>query len=59
MADDGGAVGAALALMEAGIIVFEAHRCERRSKMRLAVGDDEVRMALRDESDLKVFGLAL
>jgi origin recognition complex subunit 1 len=54
-----GAARAAVDLMESGIVLLEAHRCERRSKMRLTVGDDEIRMAIRDEPDLKGLGLTL
>ncbi|KAK1975512.1 ATPase [Colletotrichum cereale] len=48
---------AASELVGAGIIVLEAHKAERPSKMRLAVGDEEVKMAFRDDSEVKALGL--
>ncbi|OLN92870.1 Origin recognition complex subunit 1 [Colletotrichum chlorophyti] len=48
---------AAMELMGAGIIVLEGHKAERPSKMRLAVGDEEIKMAFRDDSELKALGL--
>jgi origin recognition complex subunit 1 len=50
---------AALELMEAGVILLEAHRSERHSKMRLAVGDDEIKLAIRDDTDIKGLGVVL
>ncbi|OHE91774.1 ATPase [Colletotrichum orchidophilum] len=48
---------AALELMDAGIIVLEAHKAERPSKMRLAVSDEEIKMAFRDDGEVKALGL--
>ncbi|KAL2873304.1 Origin recognition complex, subunit 1 [Colletotrichum sp. CLE4] len=48
---------AALELVGAGIIVLEAHKPERPSKVRLAVGDEEVKMAFRDDGEVKALGL--
>ncbi|UQC87064.1 ATPase [Colletotrichum lupini] len=48
---------AALELTGAGIIVLEAHKPERPSKVRLAVGDEEVKMAFRDDGEVKALGL--
>lgn len=48
---------AAIELVGAGIIVLEAHRAERPSKVRLAVGDEEIRMAFRDDGEVKALGL--
>lgn len=55
-----GAMGirrAAVDLVSAGIIVLEAQKPERPSKMRLAVGDEEVKMAFRDDAEVKELGL--
>lgn len=48
---------AALDLVAAGLINLEAHRAERSSKLRLAIADDEVKMALRDDGELKAMGI--
>ncbi|OAA39668.1 Origin recognition complex, subunit 1 [Metarhizium rileyi] len=50
---------AALDLVAAGLIHLEAHRAERSSKLRLAIADDEVKMALRDDGDLRAMGLGV
>ncbi|KAG8412440.1 Origin recognition complex, subunit 1 [Metarhizium acridum] len=50
---------AALDLVAAGLINLEAHRAERSSKLRLAIADDEVKMALRDDGDLRAMGLGV
>ncbi|RCI11440.1 hypothetical protein L249_7332 [Ophiocordyceps polyrhachis-furcata BCC 54312] len=50
---------AALDLVAAGLIHLEAHRAERSSKLRLAIADDEVTMALRDDTDLKAMGISI
>lgn len=50
---------AALDLCAAGLINLEAQRAERSSKLRLAIADDEVKMALRDDSDLRALGLGV
>jgi len=50
---------AAVDLMGAGIIYLEAQKAERPSKIRLAVGDEEVRMAFRDDPEVKAVGLVL
>ena len=47
-------IGAAVtSLTGAGIIVLEGYRAERPSKVRLIVGDEEVRLALRDDPEIK------
>lgn len=52
-------VGAATVdLMGAGIIFLEGLRAERPSKMRLAVGDEEVKLAFRDDPEIKALGIA-
>ncbi|KAF9869829.1 origin recognition complex subunit [Colletotrichum karsti] len=48
---------AAVDLVGAGIIVLEAQRAERPSKMRLAVGDEEIKMAFRDDGEVRALGL--
>ncbi|KAG5930591.1 hypothetical protein E4U53_002208 [Claviceps sorghi] len=50
---------AALDLVAAGLVHLEAHRAERSSKLRLAVADDEVKMALRDDGELKAMGMGV
>ncbi|KAI0204700.1 ATPase [Astrocystis sublimbata] len=53
-----GVQAAAVGLAGAGIIILEGHRVERPSKMRLAVGDEEVKLALRDDPEIKALGIA-
>jgi origin recognition complex subunit 1 len=50
---------AAVDLTGAGIINLEGQRPERPSKMRLAVGDEEVRLAFRDDPEIKALGIML
>lgn len=50
---------AAVDLTGAGIINLEAHRAERPSKIRLAVGDEEVRLAFRDDPEIKGMSLVI
>lgn len=50
---------AALDLVAAGLVNLEAHRAERSSKLRLAIADDEVKMALRDDGDLRAMGIGV
>jgi origin recognition complex subunit 1 len=50
---------AALELVAAGLINLESQRAERSSKLRLAIADDEVKMALRDDTDLRALGIGL
>ncbi|KAL2015060.1 hypothetical protein VTK56DRAFT_6420 [Thermocarpiscus australiensis] len=54
-----GLSAAAVDLAGAGIINLEAQRAERPSKMRLAVGDEEVRLAFRDDPEIKALGVVL
>ncbi|KAI1814623.1 P-loop containing nucleoside triphosphate hydrolase protein [Poronia punctata] len=49
---------AAVGLAGAGIIILEGQRAERPSKIRLAVGDEEVKLALRDDPEIKALGIA-
>jgi origin recognition complex subunit 1 len=48
---------AAVELMGAGIVYLEGQRAERPSKIRLAVGDEEVRLAFRDDPEIKMLGM--
>lgn len=50
---------AAVDLTGAGIINLEGQKPERPSKMRLAVGDEEVRLAFRDDPEIKAVGVIL
>jgi origin recognition complex subunit 1 len=54
-----GLSAAAVDLTGAGIINLEAHKAERPSKMRLAVGEEEVRLAFRDDPEIKALGVIL
>ncbi|SPQ19340.1 75bfc01f-7ba5-4eb4-9f35-239848eb4f4c [Thermothielavioides terrestris] len=54
-----GLSAAAVDLAGAGIINLEAHKADRPSKMRLAVGDEEVRLAFRDDPEIKALGVIL
>ncbi|KAI5920764.1 ATPase [Camillea tinctor] len=49
---------AAVELTGAGIIILEGQRAERPSKVRLAVGDEEVKLAFRDDPEIKALGIA-
>ncbi|CAH0026427.1 unnamed protein product [Clonostachys rhizophaga] len=50
---------AALELVAAGLINLEAQRAERSSRLRLAIADDEVKMALRDDAELRLLGIGV
>jgi len=50
---------AAVDLTGAGIINLEGLKAERPSKVRLAVGDEEVRLAFRDDPEIKALGVVL
>ncbi|KAL8771171.1 MAG: hypothetical protein Q9209_003342 [Squamulea sp. 1 TL-2023] len=47
---------AAVGLAEAGVIGLESRRGERVGKVRLNVGEEEVKLALRDDSEVKGLG---
>lgn len=49
---------AAVDLTGAGIIILEGQRAERPSKIRLAVGDEEVKLAFRDDPEIRALGIA-
>ncbi|KAK3693899.1 P-loop containing nucleoside triphosphate hydrolase protein [Podospora appendiculata] len=50
---------AAVDLTGAGVINLEGQKAERPSKIRLAVGDEEVRLAFRDDPEIKALGVVL
>ena len=50
---------AALELVAAGLVNLEAHRADRSSKLRLAIADDEVKMALREDGELRQLGVGV
>jgi origin recognition complex subunit 1 len=54
-----GISAAAIDLTGAGIIILEGQRPERPSKIRLAVGDEEVKLAFRDDPEIRALGIAL
>lgn len=52
-----GLSAAAMELAEAGIVGIEARHGERAGRIRLGVADDEVRLALGDDQEVKGLGL--
>ncbi|KAI2463655.1 P-loop containing nucleoside triphosphate hydrolase protein [Annulohypoxylon bovei var. microspora] len=48
---------AAVDLTGAGIIILEGQRAERPSKIRLAVGDEEIKLAFRDDPEIRALGI--
>ncbi|KAI9756271.1 MAG: subunit of tubulin prefoldin [Chaenotheca gracillima] len=50
--------GAAVELAEAGVIVMEARKGERTGKVRLNVGEEDVKLALRDNVEARGLGFA-
>ncbi|KAH8676360.1 ATPase [Xylariales sp. PMI_506] len=58
MARATGIGAAAVDLSGAGVIILEGQRPERPSKIRLAVGDEEVKLAFRDDPEIKALGIA-
>jgi origin recognition complex subunit 1 len=55
----GGMSNAAADLMGAGVIFLESQRAERPCKIRLAVGDEEIKLAFRDDPEIKALGVIL
>lgn len=47
---------AAVELMEAGILGLEARRAERCGKVRLCVGEEEIKLAFREDPDVRALG---
>jgi origin recognition complex subunit 1 len=54
-----GMEGAVMGLAEGGIIGVESKRGERVRRVRLGVGDEEVRLALRDDDEVRGLGFNL
>lgn len=50
---------AALELVAAGLVNLESQRAERSSKLRLAIAEDEVKMALREDAELRMLGIGV
>lgn len=50
---------AAMELMEAGVIGLELRRGERTSKIRLQLGDEEMKLALKDDPEVRSLGFAI
>lgn len=53
-----GISAAAVDLTGAGIIILEGQRPERPSKIRLAVGDEDIKLAFRDDPEIRALGIA-
>ncbi len=53
-----GMAGAAGSLMDAGVIGLEARRGDRAARVRLNVGEDEIKLALRDDAEVKGLGFS-
>lgn len=49
---------AAMELLEAGIIGLEARKGERTGKIRLNVGDEEIKLALKDDPEVRGLGFS-
>jgi len=53
------AMGAAtMDLVEAGVVLVEARRGERTGKVRLNIGEEEIKLALKDDPDVRELGFA-
>ncbi|XDG10490.1 hypothetical protein ABKA04_010105 [Annulohypoxylon sp. FPYF3050] len=52
-----GISNAAVDLTGAGIVILEGQRAERPSKIRLAVGDEEIKLAFRDDPEIRALGI--
>ncbi|EKD16003.1 origin recognition complex subunit 1 [Drepanopeziza brunnea f. sp. 'multigermtubi' MB_m1] len=48
--------GSAVDLMEAGIVGLETRRAERTGKIRLCIGEEDVKQAFKDDPEVKGFG---
>jgi origin recognition complex subunit 1 len=46
----------AVDLMEAGIIGLEARRADRTGKIRLSIGDEDLKLAFKDDPEIKDLG---
>lgn len=47
---------AAMELMEAGIIGIEVRKAERMGKVRLGIGEEDVKVAFKDDPDIRGLG---
>ncbi|KAI1007217.1 Origin recognition complex subunit 1 [Podosphaera aphanis] len=52
-----GMSAAAVSLMEAGIIGLEARRADRTGRIRLCIGDEDIKIAFRDDPEVKGLGI--
>jgi origin recognition complex subunit 1 len=50
---------AAMELMEAGVIGLELRKGERTGKIRLQLGDEEMKLALKDDPEVRSLGFAI
>ena len=50
--------GAAVELMEGGVLGIEARNAERCGKVRLCVGEEEIKLAFREDPDVKALGFS-
>ena len=50
---------AAMELMEAGIIGLEPKKGERTGRVRLSIGEDEIKLALKDDIEVKGLGFSV
>ena len=50
---------AAMELMEAGIIGLETRKGDRTGKIRLQLGDEEIKLALKDDPEVRSLGFAI
>jgi origin recognition complex subunit 1 len=48
--------GSAIDLMEAGIIGLEARKADRMAKVRLSIGEEDVKQAFKDDPEIKGLG---
>ncbi|KAI1765999.1 P-loop containing nucleoside triphosphate hydrolase protein [Hypoxylon sp. FL1150] len=58
LARSAGISAAAVELTGAGVVILEGQRVERPSKIRLAVGDEEIKLAFRDDPEIRALGIA-
>jgi origin recognition complex subunit 1 len=46
----------AIELMEAGIVGLEARKADRTGKIRLSIGEEDVKQAFKDDPEVKNLG---
>ena len=49
----------AIDLMEAGVIGLEARKADRTGKIRLTIGEEDLKLAFKDDPDIKSLGLSV